>query len=384
MPLGRRVELAGRGTTFVREVAGPTDAPTLLLLHGYMASAGLNWFRAFDALGEDFRVIAPDARGHARGLRSRRHVRLADCADDMAALIDELDTGPVIAVGYSMGGPIAQLLWKRHPEKVAGLVLCATAPELGFGVRALNDAYLATRRRPRPAPRANSPRCPAAGANVLRRVRAHRPAGFLEWAADEMRRHDVRMLTEAARSISRFDSRAVDPRRRRADHGVPHEPRPARGPGEPDRARHARSAARKVVDHDHGHFACAPHDVHRAARRRLPRRRLARQRLTRRQVPIRETLGERPGRRSTARRSRRAASHAGDHEPVQPADRRRARSPRPCVRLHSPRRGPVPLADPGTYGRVRFRWSRVRSRCRKDRGIRRSPRRTRRTRRGGS
>ena len=81
VPFGRRVELAGRGTTFVREVAGPRDAPTLLLLHGYMASAGLNWFRAFDTLGQDFRVVAPDARGHARGLRSRRHMRLADCAD---------------------------------------------------------------------------------------------------------------------------------------------------------------------------------------------------------------------------------------------------------------------------------------------------------------
>src|SRR6478752_4994042 len=146
VPFGRRVELAGRGTTFVREVAGPRDAPTLLLLHGYMASAGLNWFRAFDTLGQDFRVVAPDARGHARGLRSRRHMRLADCADDMAALIDELDTGPVIA----------------------------------FGVRALNDAYLATvagvaRATGRLAT------VPAAGANVLRRVRVHRPANFLEW-----------------------------------------------------------------------------------------------------------------------------------------------------------------------------------------------------------
>src|SRR6185436_5274174 len=206
VPLGRRVDLEGRGTTFVREVRGPKDAPTLLLLHGYVASAGLNWFRAFDALGEDFRVIAPDARGHARGLRSRRQMRLADCADDMAALIDTMDTGPVIAVGYSMGGPIAQLLWKRHPEKVAGLVLCATAPELGFGMRRLNDAYLASvAQMARAAGQLAA--VPAAGANVLRRVRAHRPASFFEWAAEEMRRHDVRMLTEAAHSISRFDSR---------------------------------------------------------------------------------------------------------------------------------------------------------------------------------
>ena len=48
---------------------------------------------------------------------------------------------------------------------------------------------------------------PAAGAQLLRRVRAERPAGFLEWTAAEMRRHDVRMLTEAAHSITRFDSR---------------------------------------------------------------------------------------------------------------------------------------------------------------------------------
>src|SRR3954452_5264069 len=255
VPLGRRVELADRGTTFIREVQGPKDAPTLLLLHGYVASAGLNWFRAFDALGEDFRVIAPDARGHARGLRSRRHMRLADCADDMAALIDTLDTGPVIAVGYSMGGPIAQLLWKRHPEKVAGLVLCATAPELGFGVRRLNDAYLASvAQLARTAGQLAA--VPAAGANVLRRVRAHRPASFLEWAAEEMRRHDVRMLTEAARSITRFDSRTwihdVDVPtavlRTNRDKLVD----PA---NQTELVNAIRGAT--LLDHDPGHFACA-------------------------------------------------------------------------------------------------------------------------------
>ena len=255
VPLGRRVELTGRGTTFVREVPGPKDAPTLLLLHGYVASAGLNWFRAFDALGEDFRVVAPDARGHARGLRSRRHMRLADCADDMAALIDTLGTGPVIAVGYSMGGPIAQLLWKRHPEKVAGLVLCATAPELGFGVRRLNDAYLASVAGVARAA-GQLAAVPAAGANVLRRVRAHRPASFLEWAAEEMRRHDVRMLTEAARSISRFDSRPWI-----HDVDVPtsvlrtNRDRLVDPASQTELVTSIRGA--RVVDHDHGHFACA-------------------------------------------------------------------------------------------------------------------------------
>jgi 3-oxoadipate enol-lactonase len=207
VPLGRRVRLAGRGTTFVRELAGPPGAPTLVLLHGFMASGGLNWFRAFDALSQEFHVLAPDLRGHARGIRSRRHMRLADCADDVAALVNELGGTKVIAAGYSMGGPVAQLLWRRHPDKVAGLVLCATAPNFSTGSRRMSDAYLASLAGlTRVAGQFAA--VPAAGANVLRRVRANRPAGFLEWAADEMRRHDVRMLTEAARSMIRFDCRS--------------------------------------------------------------------------------------------------------------------------------------------------------------------------------
>ena len=255
VPLGRRVELPGRGTTFLREVTGPRSAPTLLLLHGYVASGGLNWFRTFDALGEEFRVIAPDARGHARGLRSRHGMRLADCADDMAALIDELGTGPVIAAGYSMGGPIAQLLWRRHPDKVAGLVLCATAPEFGVGARRMTETYLGALSGLARVT-GSLAAVPAAGANALRRVRANRPAGFLEWAADEMRRHDVRMLTEAARSISRFDSRPWI-----GDIDVPtvvlrtNRDRLVDPESQTELARMIPRAT--VIDHEHGHFACA-------------------------------------------------------------------------------------------------------------------------------
>ena len=71
-------------------------------------------------------TTAATAAGSAPGAR----FRLADCADDAAALLDVLGIDQAIVVGYSMGGPIAQLLWHRHPEKVAGLVLCATSEPL--------------------------------------------------------------------------------------------------------------------------------------------------------------------------------------------------------------------------------------------------------------
>jgi 3-oxoadipate enol-lactonase len=127
LPPGRAVRLAGRGTTFVREVTGPPGAPTVVLLHGLAATAGVNWFSTFNALGRHFRVVALDQRGHGRGIRPSSGFALEDCADDVVALADSLGVERFIPVGYSMGGPVALLTWRRHPGRVAGLVLCATA-----------------------------------------------------------------------------------------------------------------------------------------------------------------------------------------------------------------------------------------------------------------
>jgi pimeloyl-ACP methyl ester carboxylesterase len=213
LPYGRRVELPGRGITFVREVEGPTpDAPTVLLLHGWIASAGLNWFQTFDALSEHFRVLAVDHRGHGRGLRTWRRFRLADCADDAAALLDELDVGPVIAVGYSMGGPIAQLLWRRHPEKVAGLALCATGA--GFVPVARDRMIFMTSM----AALAGTTRVGAWASQVpsqwvrqLPVVSAMngttRPSSLQRWASAEMRRHDWRAVMEAGGAIGSYTAK---------------------------------------------------------------------------------------------------------------------------------------------------------------------------------
>jgi len=139
---------------FVREAGDPT-APTVLLLHGWMFPADLNWWTCYTPLAQIAHVIAVDHRGHGRGPRPSEPFRLSDVADDAAALLRHLDTGPAVAVGYSMGGPVAQLLWQRHPDLVRGLVMCATSsswtasPRMRWGWRAMGGLQVVLRLVPR-------------------------------------------------------------------------------------------------------------------------------------------------------------------------------------------------------------------------------------------
>jgi 3-oxoadipate enol-lactonase len=189
----------------VRESSGPFGAPTLVLLHGLGATGLLNWRHTLPALARNYRVVVVDHRGHGRGIRIREPFRLADCADDVAALGEELRLGRFFAVGYSMGGPIGQLLWRRHPDQVAGLVFCATASRfssgdrrrMGFAVGPVMSVF------GRVAPR-----------SYLRRMardwisdRIVDPA-MRERILSEIRRSDPVSIAQAAAAVLRFDSRA--------------------------------------------------------------------------------------------------------------------------------------------------------------------------------
>ncbi|CAM4505989.1 alpha/beta hydrolase [Nocardia ninae] len=125
VPGGRLVELPGRGRTYVVDIAGPAGAPALVLLHGTGCTAYLNWFPALAALAERYRVILFDQRWHGRGIRSARF-SVDDCADDVAAVLDALGVPQAICAGYSLGGVVSLAAAHRHPDRVSGLVLCAT------------------------------------------------------------------------------------------------------------------------------------------------------------------------------------------------------------------------------------------------------------------
>jgi pimeloyl-ACP methyl ester carboxylesterase len=103
------------------------DGPPLLLIPGLTAdhSGWMLQVSAFVAAG--YRCIAIDNRdvGQSDESPSERYT-IRDMADDAAALLDRIGSGPVHVIGYSMGGMIAAELALSHPARVTTLSLCAT------------------------------------------------------------------------------------------------------------------------------------------------------------------------------------------------------------------------------------------------------------------
>lgn len=210
LPEGRTVQVPGRGEAFARihRHADPA-APTLLLLHGWTASGDLQFFTAYEALAVSYSFVAVDHHGHGRGLRNSTPFSLEAAADDAAAIVRALDLQSVIAVGYSMGGPISMLLARRHRDLVAGLVVQATALE-----------WLATmRERARwkavrlVGPILRSWAYPSWLRMGIRRLLgpAHELLPYVAWLEAETRRGDSVSIVQAGRALSSYDARSWAP-----------------------------------------------------------------------------------------------------------------------------------------------------------------------------
>ncbi len=208
LPAGRVVFVPNRGEMFVREAPGPGGGPAIVLLHGWTLSADLNWFSGvYEVASRHGHMLAPDIRGHGRGLRSEEAFTLQAAADDVAALVRELGLGPVILVGYSMGSSIALLLAHTNRDIVAGLVLASSGLQwrasiyervvwkamagveyvLRFGApTGITDRYLrhAVQRSPDLGP-------------------------YRSWLKAEARRGDPTDVAAAGRELGGFDARAL-------------------------------------------------------------------------------------------------------------------------------------------------------------------------------
>lgn len=99
------------------------SGPTLVFLHGGWLSAE-SWAGQRDRFGDEYRIVAPDLRGHGRtGPSETRRYSIDLLVDDLDALLSELGVEESVICGLSLGSMVAQVYAARNPERVRGILL---------------------------------------------------------------------------------------------------------------------------------------------------------------------------------------------------------------------------------------------------------------------
>lgn len=89
------------------------------------------WDEVARILEPDFRIVRYDLRGHGLSEQGPDHSDIADYARDLAGLLSALGVERCAVAGVSLGGVIAQDLYRQRPDLVSSLALCDTAARIG-------------------------------------------------------------------------------------------------------------------------------------------------------------------------------------------------------------------------------------------------------------
>ena len=99
--------------------------PAVVFLHGFPFNRSM-WREQVKVLRQNFRVIAPDLRGHGQTSVTSGPTTMAAMAQDVIALMDALEISRAVICGLSMGGYVALELYRMFPSRVRALVLADT------------------------------------------------------------------------------------------------------------------------------------------------------------------------------------------------------------------------------------------------------------------
>ena len=111
-------------------LSGPEGAPALVFVNSLGTDARI-WDEVIAALSSAYRCLSYDKRGHGLSDAPAGDYALDDHLSDLGGLMDHAGLDRAVVVGVSIGGLIAQGFALAAPERVAGLVLCCTAPRMG-------------------------------------------------------------------------------------------------------------------------------------------------------------------------------------------------------------------------------------------------------------
>lgn len=201
LPIPGRTVFVGNKEFFVRE-AGLSDAPPIVLIHGWVYDSITTYSSLVPLLMDRFRVIMIDQRNYGGSTKLHEEYEIETVADEIAGVLDNLDVGPTTVFGYSMGGMVAQSLARRHPGYVERVIYGATAAwpmrrpvADAAGMTALRVLW-----------KIGNIEGARISHFILRKVGAYGPEHD-RWLWDVMINRDPELNMRALRAIKRFDSR---------------------------------------------------------------------------------------------------------------------------------------------------------------------------------
>ena len=172
----------------------------VLFTHAWGLNGDIWEYQLTELVDRGLRCIAYDRRGHGRSTDPGRGYDYDRLADDLAALIDQLDLVDVTLVGFSMGNGEAVRYLQRHGSaRIARLLMVSTIPPQSDG--SLFNGMIAALKQDRPAFFAN-------GVTAFTRGHAAVSPAMTEWVIAQFMRASPKGTIDCMRAISRGDLRA--------------------------------------------------------------------------------------------------------------------------------------------------------------------------------
>lgn len=116
--------------TYAYRDLGSSSNKTLILLHGNLTtSLFLDLFA--NEMVKNYRIIAPDMRGYGHTTYNTPISSIEDLCEDLKLFLDVIEISKCYLLGWSAGGPVAQLFASKYPSMVEKLILVASVGPQG-------------------------------------------------------------------------------------------------------------------------------------------------------------------------------------------------------------------------------------------------------------
>lgn len=203
------LQLSDGGTIAYSDVG---QGRPLVLLHGWAVHSGF-FAPQQNGLSGDFRIIAPDLRGHGRSTPLKEGDGLQTLGADLAELVDRLDLADAVLVGWSMGAMVAwDFLLRYGGARIAGLVVIDMSPKIvcdeGWTLGLMEGHSREDARRAAAAMRHNwRTFCAKFVARIFAPDTSEERRPLLDWAAREARHSDAESMALLWLSLAEQDFR---------------------------------------------------------------------------------------------------------------------------------------------------------------------------------